>query len=132
MKKNEIPQDSGRLEEKNMKELYYVVDENGKYDTGLSSGWEAKTIALDVTMENLNQKIEAAKQDVINGNKSPIYYFMLLSKMDLGVLASYMGKPRWIIKRHFKPKYFEKLKKSTLDKYAEIFEVDVNEIKINE
>src|SRR5690554_195963 len=98
MKKNEIPQDSGRLEEKNMKELYYVVDENGKYDTGLSSGWEAKTIALDVTMENLNQKIEAAKQDVINGNKSPIYYFMLLSKMDLGVLASYMGKPRWIIK----------------------------------
>lgn len=129
MKKDEIPQDSGRLEEKNMKELCYAVDESGKYATGLSTGWEAKNIALDVTMENLNQQIEEAKQDAIKGIKSPIYYFMLLNRMDLSVLAGYVGKPRWIVKRHFKPKVFKRLKKTTLNKYAEIFEVDVNTIK---
>lgn len=133
MKKDEIPQDASRLKEKNMKELCYAVDEKGRYSTGLSSGWEPKSIALDVTMENLNQEIEEAKQDVMNGNKSPIYYFMLRSKMDLSILASYIEKPKWVVRRHFRPKHFNKLKKSTLDKYAKIFDVDVNELKnINE
>src|SRR5690554_8080212 len=80
-------------------------------------------------MENLNQQIEEAKQDAIKGIKSPIYYFMLLNRMDLSVLAGYVGKPRWIVKRHFKPKVFKRLRKPTLNKYAEIFEVDVNTIK---
>ena len=128
MKKDEIPQDPSRLEEKNMKELCYVVDESGEYSTGLSSGWEPKSIALDITMDNLNQQIEEARQEVLNGTKSPIYYFMLLSKMDLSILASYMERSKWIVKRHFSPKSFKKLKKSTLDKYAEIFEIDVNKI----
>lgn len=128
MKKDEIPQDSSKLEHKNMKDLYYVVDESGNYSTGLSSGWEPKSIALDLTMDNLYLQIDEAKQEVLKGNKSPILYFMLLSKMDLGILSSYMGKSKWIIKRHLKPKVFKKLKKSTLDKYADIFEINVNKI----
>jgi|SRR5690554_141487 len=128
MKKDEIPQDPSKLENKNMKELCYAIDENGEYSTGLSSGWEPKSIALDLTIDNLNQQIEEAKQDVLNGLKSPIVYFMLLSKMDVGVLSSYMGRSKWIIKRHFKPKNFKKLKKSTLEKYADVFEIDVNQI----
>lgn len=129
MKKDEIPQDPGKLEDKNIRELCYVVDEEGKYSTGLSSGWEPKSIALDLTMESLNKEIEEAKQDVIKGKKSPIYYYMLLSKMDLGILSSYVERPKWIVKRHFSPRIFKKLKKSTLLKYAEVFEVDINEIK---
>lgn len=128
MKKDEIPQDSSMLEHKNMKDLCYVVDESGNYSTGLSSGWEPKSIALDLTMDNLYLQIDEAKQEVLKGNKSPILYFMLLSKMDLGILSSYMGKSKWIIKRHLKPKVFKKLKKSTLDKYADIFEINVNKI----
>jgi|SRR5690554_5876436 len=129
MKKDEIPQDASKLEHKNMKELCYAVDESGNYSTGLSSGWEPKSIALDLTLDNLNQQIEEAKQEVLNGNKSPVYYFMLLSKMDLSILASYMGRSKWIVKRHFSPKVFKKLKKSTLIKYADIFEIDVNKIQ---
>jgi hypothetical protein len=128
MKKDEIPQDSSKLEHKNMKELCYAVDEDGKYSTGLSSGWEPKSIALDLTMDLLNQQIEEARKEVINGTTSPVFYFMLLTKMDLSILSSYMGKSKWIVKRHFKPKVFGKLKKTTLDKYAEIFEIDVNKI----
>jgi hypothetical protein len=129
MKKDEIPQDASKLENKNMKELCYAVDERGNYSTGLSSGWEPKSIALDLTMDNLNQQIEEAKQEVLNGTKSPLFYFMIQSKMDLGVLASYMGKYKWIVKRHFKPGVFKKLKNSTLIKYADIFETDVKKIR---
>lgn len=128
MKKDEIPQDESKLVDKNMKELCYAVDKDGKYSTGLSSGWEPKSIALDLTMDLLNQQIEEARQDVLNNKVSPIYYFMLLSKMDIGILASYVGRAKWIVKRHFKPRVFKKLKDSTLNKYAEVFEIDVNKI----
>lgn len=128
MRKDEIPQDRSKLEDKNIREVYYVVDEDGKYTTGLSTGWEAKSIALDLTMENLNQQIEEAKQEVLKGSKSPIYYFMWREKMDEGILASYVGKFKFVVKRHFKPKVFKKLSDKTLKKYAEVFNVDIEQL----
>lgn len=128
MKKSEIPQDHSKLEDKNIREVTYAVDKNGKYTTGLSTGWEPKSIALDLTIENLNEQIEEARQEVIQGVKSPIYYFMWLTKMDPSILAGYFGGSKWLVKRHFKPKVFSKLKSETLEKYAEIFEIDVNKL----
>lgn len=128
MKKKDIPQDKGRLSEKNMKELCYAVDEDGKYSTGLSTGWEPKTIALDLTMEDILKRAEIAKEKVYKGETSPIEYFMIISKMDLGILAGYMGMARWRVKRHFKPKVFKKIKESTLEQYADVFDIDVKKI----
>ncbi|RFC54908.1 hypothetical protein [Brumimicrobium aurantiacum] len=133
MRKDDIPQDDSKLSDKNMKELCYAVDKNGNYTTGLSTGWEAKSIALDLTIKNLDQQIEEAKNEVLKGQKSPIYYFMIREKMDIGILAGYMSRPKWIIKRHFKPHVFEKLKISTVKKYADIFSVDETKLtKFNE
>ncbi len=128
MKKSEIPQDRSKLEDKNIREVNYAVGKDGKYTTGLSTGWEPKSIALDLTMENLNELIEEARQEVLQGKKSPIYYFMWKTKMDLTVLSGYVGKSRWVVKRHFKPRKFKKLKKEVLQKYAEIFDIDVNKL----
>lgn len=128
MKKSEIPQDRSKLEDKNIREVNYAVDKDGKYVTGLSTGWEPKSIALDLTMENLNEQIEEARKEVLQGKKSPIYYYMWLTKMDLSVLAGYFGRSRWVIKRHFKPRVFKKLKKEVIEKYADIFEIDVNKL----
>jgi hypothetical protein len=80
-------------------------------------------------MNDLNERIESAKKSVLDGKKSPIVYFMELSRMDWGILASYMGKPKWIVKRHAKPKVFKKLKDIVIKKYAEVFEIEVNELK---
>jgi hypothetical protein len=129
MKKDSIPQDESSLASKDMKEVCYAVDENGEYSTALSTGWKPKTIALEVTMNDLNERIENAKQSVLDGEKSPIVYFMELSRMDWGILASYMGKRKWTIKRHAKPKVFKKLSNAVIKKYAEVFEIEVNELK---
>ncbi|MFA5573436.1 MAG: hypothetical protein WC994_00115 [Brumimicrobium sp.] len=129
MKKEEIPQDRSKLEDKNIREVCYAVDKDGKYTTGLSTGWEAKSIALDLSMEHLNEQIEEARQAVLNGSKSPIYYFMWKEKMDVGVLAGYMHKYRWKIKRHFKPKVFNKLNTNTKAKYAEIFGIELKQLE---
>lgn len=129
MKKKEVPQDKSNLESANFRELCYAVDENGEYTTENSSGWEPKTVALKNAIEDINERIEDAKCRVIANETSPIEYYMELHKMDVGILASYVGFWQWKVKRHFKPSVFKKLSAKTLNKYAEVFEISVEELK---
>ena len=129
MKKSEVPQDSGRIVQKGSRELYYAVDENGEYTTALSTGWEAKNIVQDHTMQVLQFEIDEAKANVKAGKISPIYYFMLLTRMDIGVLSGYTGFWKWRIKRHFQPQIFERLNNRQLQRYAGAFDITVVELK---
>ena len=129
MKKDEVPQDKGNLSKSNMKELVYATDENGSYTTALSTGWEPKTIALSNAIDEINERIAIAKEQVKNGEASPIVYFMELSKMDIAVLSSYVGMWQWRVKRHFKPTIFAKLSDNILQKYAETFNISVPELR---
>lgn len=129
MKKDEVPQDEGFLKEEHGRELNYAVDENGKYTTALSSGWDAKTIALNNALARIEERIADAKQRVLEDKTSPIEYFMELSRMDIPLLSSYMGIWQWRIKRHFKPSVFRRLSEKTLKKYADVFEIDMKQLK---
>ncbi len=128
MKKDEIPQDDGALN-KLTKEVVYAVDASGKYSTELSTGWDVKIKALDLAWEDIEKRIEAAKQKVLNNEASPILYFLELRLMDLGILASYTGFWKWTIKRHLKPSVFNKLSEQKLQQYADAFNVSVGELK---
>jgi len=129
MKKQDIPQDESSLTSANMTEVLYVTDDDNNYSTARSIGWEAKKAALDESMQLINERIEEAKQNVANKIVSPIIYFMELNKMDLQVLAAYVGKWQWTVKRHAKPQIFKKLSDSTLKKYADTFGISIEELK---
>ncbi|MBO6200776.1 MAG: hypothetical protein J6N74_04055 [Chryseobacterium sp.] len=129
MKKQNLPQDESSLQAANMTELLYVTDENDNYTTANSIGWDAKKAALDESMELINERIEEAKQNVANNIVSPIIYFMEFNKMDFQVLAAYVDKWQWTVKRHTKPNIFKKLSNSTLKKYADAFGISVDELK---
>jgi hypothetical protein len=129
MKLDEIPQDVGGLANANMKELCYGVDENGEYKTTVSEGWDVKTLVLNKSLELIEERVADFKQQCLDGKTSPIPYYMELNRMDLLVLSDYMGKWRWIIKRHFKPSVFKKLSQKTLEKYAETFKISVEQLK---
>jgi len=129
MKKEEVPQDKSNLSKSSIKELIYATDENGNYTTALSSGWEPKTIALSNSIDEINERIAFAKQQVTIGEVSPIVYFMEVNKMDVGILASYVGKWKWQVKRHFKPNVFKKLNDRMLKKYADAFNISVVELR---
>ncbi|MDV6169265.1 hypothetical protein R1T16_12590 [Flavobacterium sp. DG1-102-2] len=129
MKKSEVPQDKSNIESVNMRELCYATDENGNYTTELSSGWEPKTIALSNAIDDIKERTEEARQKVINGEASPVLYFMELSKMDVGILAGYTGLWQWRIKRHCKPKVFAGLNNKILQKYADAFLITVDVLK---
>lgn len=129
MKKQDLPQDESNLQSANMTEVLYVTDENDNYTTANSIGWDAKKAALEESMELINERIEEARQNVVNNIVSPIIYFMELNKMDLQVLAAYVDKWQWTVKRHAKPNIFKKLSDSTLKKYADAFGISVDELK---
>ena len=128
MKKEEIPQDDGALH-KLTKELSYAVDEKGNYTTSLSSGWEVKTKALDVAWSDIEKRINDAKQKVLNGEASPLLYYMELKLMDPSIVSSYTGFWKWQIKRHMRPAVFNRLSDHKIKKYAALFEVSTDELK---
>ena len=128
MKKEDIPQDNGALN-KLTKEVVYAVDSSGNYSTELSSGWEVKTTALDVAWKDIEQRIAEAKRKVINNEASPILYFIELRLMDIGIVSAYTGFWKWSIRQHMKPAVFKKLSDQKLQKYAEAFNVSVEELK---
>ncbi|MGK6351646.1 hypothetical protein [Parapedobacter sp. DT-150] len=128
MRKDEVPQDEGSLAKRHVHELCYAVDENGRYTTVPSSGWEAKTLALNESLELIDERIAATKQAVSEGKLSPLAYYMELHRMDVPLLASYVGMHRWLAKRHFSPKRFAKLKDKTLQQYADVFGITVEQL----
>jgi hypothetical protein len=129
MKKEEVPQDKGNLSDKNMKELVYATDEKGNYTTALSTGWEPKTIALSNAIDEISERIAIAKAQLENNEVSPIVYFMEYSRMDLAILSSYVGMWQWRVKRHFKPKVFAKLSDKIIQKYADAFNISIEELR---
>lgn len=129
MRKEEVPQDKSSLSDNQITEVCYAVDENGNYTKVSSKGWEPKTIVQNETLQIIEERIAQAKDDVKNGVASPIVYFMEFHKMDMNILADYTGYWKWRIKRHFKPKVFQKLSDRALEKYANAFEISVDELK---
>lgn len=128
MKKENVPQDMSFLG-KITKEVCYATDSSGKYVTELSSGWDVKINALDVAWKDIEERTAKAKQQVLNGEASPLLFFMEYRLMDIGILADYTGFWKWQIKRHMKPGIFNKLSDKKLKKYAEAFNVKVDDLK---
>ena len=128
MKKEDIPQDDGALN-KLTKEIVYAVDSSGNYTTELSTGWEVKAKALDVAWDDIEQRIESARQKVLNNEASPIFYFIELRLMDIGIVSAYTGFWKWTVRRHLKQGAFKKLSEKKLKKYAEAFNISVEELK---
>jgi hypothetical protein len=128
MKKDEVPQDLSSLG-KITKEVCYATDSSGKYGVALSSGWEVKINALDVAWGDIEKRIASAKEKVLNNEASPLLFFMEYRLMDIGILAGYTGFWQWQIKRHLKPSVFKRLSGKQLQKYAEAFNIKLEDLK---
>ena len=128
MKKEDVPQDLSSLG-KMSKEVCYATDNSGKYVTKLSKGWDIKITALDATWQDIEERIAAAREKVLHKETSPLLFFMERGLMDIGILASYTGFWKWQIKQHLKPAVFNKLSDQKLQKYADAFNIKVEDLK---
>jgi hypothetical protein len=130
MKKEELPQDKKIIkgEDNTLRKVLYVTDDSGNYESAQSDGWEAENYALSQAWEDIDEHIAETREQVKRGDVSPIAYYMLKNLMDVAILAGYVGKWKWVVKRHLKPSVFKKLDKKTLERYASVFNITVDEL----
>lgn len=124
MKIKEIPQDSIKTLGGKKKALY-ALDENGRYTTATTTGWEVEEIVLLDALADYDRKAEEARQRVLKNRTSPIEYFMYIRRMDLTTLAQAMGLFKWQVKRHLKPEIFRKLHEPVLRQYADLLRIPI-------
>lgn len=128
MKLYQVPQDDENLMEGRSRELCYAVDENGRYIRVLSSGWAPKNAAMLQAWEQVGEAAQEAFEQVKAGRLSPLAYFMARGMFDLKLLSDYTGLSKRTIRAHLDPQQFRRLDGVTLAKYAEAFNMPVEEL----
>ena len=91
--------------------------------------WEKKFDASAVVMTKHSQEIENVRQQVLSGQLSPLAYHIQTNLFNVKLLSSYTKIPKRHIKKHLIPENFNQLDEETLKKYAEVFEITVEELK---
>lgn len=121
----DIPNDKEAYKGKSdIRKKLYVTKEDGSYTSIPSDGWEVENFATRQAWDAVESELEAIKQKVLEGELSPIAYYMHKCLMELPVLARHVGKWKWQVKRHMKPAVFSKLNKTVLAKYAKAFNIN--------
>ncbi|MDQ5984725.1 MAG: hypothetical protein CSYNP_00421 [Syntrophus sp. SKADARSKE-3] len=128
MKRDEVPQDDANLMEGRSREVCYAVDENGNYVQVLSIGWEPKNTALLQAWEQIDEQVKEAMNLVREGKASPLAFFMAKCMFDVKLLSDYTDIPKRKIKSHLTPEGFQGLDGPMLGKYADAFNITVDEL----
>lgn len=129
MKVNEVPQDLKYGEGLVVRDVNYAVDENGRYTSVVSQGWEVKNDILTSVWEDILEECEPIRQQVLAKKTSPLAYHMKKNLQDISMLSAYSGIPKRKIKKHLTYDNFFKLDSQTLEKYAEALRITVDELK---
>jgi len=130
MKKDEVPQDKKIIhgEDNSLVKVLYVTGNDGKYETTKYEGWDAENLAMSQAWDDIDERIGQTRQKVLDGELSPIAYYMEKSLMDLSTLAQYTGFWKFFVKKHLQPASFKKLSAKKLQRYASVFNITVEEL----
>jgi len=126
MRKEDVPQDSGVLE--NNQVVNYALDDDGNYCLTTTAGWTPVNEANRLAWEEIQGQLLQVRRDVAAGKLSPLAYYMTRAQMDVALLSRYSGVARWRVRRHLRPAVFAKLADKYLLNYARLFAVDVDQL----
>ena len=123
----DIPQDNASTY-KGFKRVVYATD-NGRYTASVTNGWQVEEFVTKQAVADLDERTEAARQAVLAGVYSPLYYYMYRFRYELPNLAQAAGFFAWQVKRHLQPKIFFRLPEHKLARYAAAFDISIDELK---
>jgi hypothetical protein len=127
MQKHNDIQSDNENNNNSFRQIIYSVDENGKYFSTISPGFEPENIAHSLAIEEISNRIENVKREILAGNVSPLAYYLERELMTPLRLSGEVGISTWRIKRHLKPKVFSKISDKYLNRYAKFFKVSVSD-----
>ena len=127
MKKDQVPQDRCPFD---LFELgFYAVNDQGNYEIIPCSGWQATNEGWGDRLQIERNGYGEVRQQVERGEMSPLYYHMTVRRFTPGLLASYVGLWGFQVKRHLRPKVWAKLSPAIYERYAKLFQINVEELK---
>lgn len=89
---------------------------------------ESGHLILQQAWNNYGERATNARLEVLQGQKSPLYFQMEKIGMELNILAATISLSKWRVKRHFKPNVYKKLKKPMLERYADAFNLKIEDL----
>ena len=118
-----------KVEYKERELVLYAEKEDKSYGEVVTGSYVMKHYLDDYyyKQKNLAKELHA---ELEKGKISPVYYYMLMQDMGIGDLAKRIGISKRKLRRHFRPELFEKLDQETLDKYAMVFGIGVEELRV--
>ena len=72
MEIKDIPQDDSESYHGHLKVIYGTRD--GRYEAATSSGWQDEAYATEMAVAELDEQTRAAREAVVRGEYSPLYY----------------------------------------------------------
>jgi len=111
------------------KEMLYSYDEHDQFQKTVGFHGESDRLILQQAWDLFHDRMEEAKQKVLAGKASPIVYYMEKNLADPLNLSMMAGISLWRVKWHFRPGVFKRLNEKTLRKYAEAFNISVEQLK---
>ncbi|MDY0190922.1 MAG: hypothetical protein RBR22_09335 [Desulfuromonas sp.] len=126
MRRDEVPQDSGVLEDNQV--VNYALDDEGNYCLTATAGWAPVNDANRLAWEDIQEQLQHIRQDIVAGKFSPLAYYMTRAQMDVALLARYAAVARWRVRRHLRPAVFKKLGSEQLGHYAQLFGISVAQL----
>ncbi len=128
MKAQEVPQDNSSIY-RGEKRAVYATSSDGEYGVVASSGWDAEEEATQQAVAELERLADEAYEACLEGDVSPLEFYMYSKRLDLLSLSQATGLFQWRIKRHFKPTVFAKLSEKMLVRYCDVMGITVAELK---
>lgn len=126
MKEKDVPQKAGLSDE--WHRISYATDQEGEYVLVESDGCDSVNITNAQAWGVINDRVKLIHQQVKNGELSPLAFYMAVRQMDEALLSQYSLFYKWQVRRHLKPHIFKKLSKDKLQRYADLFEVEIEEL----
>ncbi len=128
MKLDDVPQDADTSSYAGHSKLLYAIDQQGQYQSAQSTGWDAESYATQQALAELELLEQQALQSWHSGQSSPLPCLMYRYRMDELALAQITGLWRWRVRRHFKSQVFARLSPSLLARYADAFDLPVEQL----
>ena len=107
----------------------YSVNKDGTYEQVPQSVWQAVNVVNHQAWQEIEKKIIHSREKVLSGQVSSLHYYMTANQMNIGLLAQYTGQLRWQVWLHLIPFFFNRLSAATLQKYSELFNVTVDDLR---
>jgi len=108
--------------------VMYALSDNGNFQK-VNYGSSIEEFATLNAVNEYKILEQECLEEIKQGISSPVKYFMYKNRMDLVTLSSAVGMFCFRVKKHLQMKHFKKLSNKILEKYAEAFFINIEDLK---